>query len=731
MLLGQQGASVVRIERPAAESPAAPAHAVWNRYKESRVLNLKDPRDRDAALRLAADADVVIENFRPGVMERLGCGASSLTTINPRLIYCSIPGFAADDHRAQMPAWEGVVHAASGLYNLVGAGSEPAYTTIPLASFYGAVHAVINVTVALLRRERTGQGAHIEVPLFRAMLSGTLSFRVRTPRGRLAYGATRSTASVHHVTPFDATYRCRDGRYLYVLAGDHSKFADTLVSMLGLRDDPALDLIEQDPWLGAHDRNIKDPFFLSSEINQRLYVSLAKAFAARSAEEWEQQLIQAGIPAAVCRTTSEWLDTESVPTGPLVDVRAQKSRANTSSGGRPSIARHAAPGDGPLAAVRVLDMSTVVAGPVCARTLAEFGADVIKIDSPRPNHNPIFTCALGIDVNRGKRSVLLDLKDADGRDVWRRLLATADVVVENLSAKGAASLSIRPECEGRGLVRAQVNAFGFHGDWTGRKGYDPVVQAASGIQSRFGGSASPRVHGTASTLDYLTGYAAAFGIVLALFQRQRTARSAIGDGVTDRLVQTSLAHAAVLVQSGFADSCKRGSINGDEGRNGSAVFNRMYRCLDGWVYVACPGLRAEDLMDLPPFHELKRKATTDIEGALEVLIASGTVGLWTRRLQEIGIAAHQVMSIRGIRQESLSQKDALFLTLTYPHLGPVDILSTGPFIRDLLPRINRYAPKLGSHTFEILSELKLPASLTSRLFAKNAVSESLGHEYVP
>ncbi len=729
MLLHQQGASVIRIERPAALRPTVPAHDAWNREKETRVLDLGDPRDRDAAFRLAAEADVVIENFRPGVMERLGCGASALSAVNPGLIYCSIPGFAANDPRACVPAWEGIVHAASGLYHVIGTGSQPAYTTLPLASLYGAVHAALNIAVALLRRDRTGQGAHVEVPLFCAMLSGAVSFRVRTPRGRLGHPATYSASLGSHAA-FDAAYRCSDGRYLYVLAGDHSKFANILVSALGLRADPALDLIERDPWLGPDDRNINDPFFLSPEVNERLRASLCDVFASRTAEEWERELLHAGVPAAVCRTTSEWFETGTVPCGPLVDVSATEVPAATTLGQRREPARRGPPDMGPLTGVRVLDLSTVVAGPVSARTLGEFGADVIKIDSPRPNHNPVFTCALGIDVNRGKRSLLCDLKDPDGREVWHRLLTTADVVIDNLSE--TASLDIRRECEGRGLVHARISAFGFDGIWAGRKGYDPVVQAATGIQSRFGGTASPRVHGSATTLDYLTGYAAAFGIVLALFQRRRASRPGVDAPVVDHVVRTSLAHAAALVQSDLVGDAGPEVVRDDRQRRwGATAFDRIYRCRDGWMYVACPGNNAEVLSHLLPFDDLRGTTTIDIEERLEKLFASGDIRVWSEQLHAVGIAAHRVMSVSSIRRESLRRQDALFQTMSYPDLGPVDILSTGRFISGVPRPREQRAPKLGSHTFEILSELEVPASIVSRLLAKHVIADSLGHEYVP
>src|SRR5690242_16688199 len=104
MLLGDQGANVIRIDPPGGPRWNTPANATWNRNKRSFVLDLKNEADKDIARKLISTADVVIENFRPGVMERLGLGAAAMTAANPRLIYCSLPSFGADDPRAQVKA---------------------------------------------------------------------------------------------------------------------------------------------------------------------------------------------------------------------------------------------------------------------------------------------------------------------------------------------------------------------------------------------------------------------------------------------------------------------------------------------------------------------------------------------------------------------------------------------------------------------------------------------------
>jgi hypothetical protein len=142
LLLADQGAEVIRVDPPGGPRWRHPANAVLQRGKRSIVLDLKSPSDLAIARNLVASADVVVENFRPGVMERLGLGPLATTERHRHLIFCSLPGFAADDSRAGLAGWEGVVSAAAGLYDprLPIATGDPIYSAVPLASSLCRVH---------------------------------------------------------------------------------------------------------------------------------------------------------------------------------------------------------------------------------------------------------------------------------------------------------------------------------------------------------------------------------------------------------------------------------------------------------------------------------------------------------------------------------------------------------------------------------------------------------------
>src|ERR671923_2392339 len=165
MLLADQGAEVIRVDPPGGPMWNTPANATWNRGKRSITLNLKQSADLAVATRLIESADVVIENFRPGVMQRLGLGPQAALRMNPRLIYFSLPGFASDDPRAQVRAFEGVIGAATATYRSPTDGDDrPVYTAIPISSNYAALQAAVSIIMALLAHERDGSGQRIEVP---------------------------------------------------------------------------------------------------------------------------------------------------------------------------------------------------------------------------------------------------------------------------------------------------------------------------------------------------------------------------------------------------------------------------------------------------------------------------------------------------------------------------------------------------------------------------------------
>ncbi len=305
MLLADQGADVIRIDPPGGPRWATPANATWNRGKRSIVLDLKTSADLEIARRLVAGADVVIENFRPGVMDRLGLGYSASSTTNAGLIYCSLPGFSADDPRAPIPAWEGVLGAASGSYvNRLGQPTRetPALTALPLSSSYGAFLSATSIAMALNARSRDGGGQHIETPLFDATFTavGMAGFKLMDQAPPTGGGIG---------TPWVRQYECADGRWVQFFANP-TRHRTQFVEAAGVSSE------WQAEGLLDYGRLAMD-----ASLKARLLERMVELFRTRDASVWEELINAAGTPTAVCRESNEWLcHDHALASGAVVDV---------------------------------------------------------------------------------------------------------------------------------------------------------------------------------------------------------------------------------------------------------------------------------------------------------------------------------------------------------------------------------------------------------------------------
>jgi crotonobetainyl-CoA:carnitine CoA-transferase CaiB-like acyl-CoA transferase len=226
--------------------------------------------------------------------------------------------------------------------------------------------------------------------------------------------------------------------------------------------------------------------------------------------ELEEAIVAADACAALVRSHEEWAAHEqaaAVAELPLLEV----TRIGDSD---PEAAGH---GDRPLGGVRVLDVTHVLAGPTCARTLAEHGADVLRIGpGSSGDRNPMQR-----DTGHGKRSAVLDLKSADGAATLRALIGGADVFSQGYRPGALAGLGFAPEGVAAlrpGIVYVTMSAFGTRGPWQDRRGYDSVVQSVSGFCDEVAVDGEPRFL-PVSALDYVTGYLAAFGAQVALARR--------------------------------------------------------------------------------------------------------------------------------------------------------------------------------------------------------------------
>ena len=301
MMLADLGARVVKVEHPGGDDsrgygPFTGGRSLYfarvNRGKQSVVLDLKDPADLAVARRLALAADVVVENYRPGVMERLGLGPAELLGENPRLVYCSISGFGHTGPWSQRPAYDTVVQAMSGIMAITGAeGGAPVKPGIPVADLSAGLYAFGGITSALLGRATTGRGTHLDI----AMFDATVSLLEGAALSWLATGTDPTAIGNAHfsIAPFD-TFSCRD-RDITICAANDTLFVAMVVA-LGL---PGLagDL----RFAGNAARHAA-----RDELKQQVQAVLATA----DADHWLDVLELAGVPCGPLSTIAEAVSSE-------------------------------------------------------------------------------------------------------------------------------------------------------------------------------------------------------------------------------------------------------------------------------------------------------------------------------------------------------------------------------------------------------------------------------------
>ncbi len=289
MVMGDLGATVIKVERPGGddtrvwgppytESGEATYFQSVNRNKRSVTLDLRDPDDLARARELAAGADVVVENFRPGVMERLGLGYDALSATDPRLVYCSITAFGAGKGAA-LPGYDLLLQAVGGLMSITGdPEGEPQKVGVALVDVVAGLFATVGMLAALRHRDRTGEGQRVEVDLLSSLLASLVNQSAAFTAGGVVGGRMGNTHP--SIAPYEVLATA-DGQ-LAVAVGNDRQFS-ALVETLGL------------PELGDDQR------FAGNEarVNHRdeLRELLERALARCPTAEWAARLSAAGVPA--------------------------------------------------------------------------------------------------------------------------------------------------------------------------------------------------------------------------------------------------------------------------------------------------------------------------------------------------------------------------------------------------------------------------------------------------
>ena len=372
----------------------------------------------------------------------------------------------------------------------------------------------------------------------------------------------------------------------------------------------------------------------------------------------------------------------------------------------------------PLSGVKVVEVGQNLAGPVASQIMADLGADVIKVEKPVGGDDsrawgPPFVDGTSMtfhSVNRGKRSVVLDLGDPAGMAALRRLVDEADVFVHNLRPGAAESLGLTSDAL-RGsnprLIYCSVGAFGHHGPLKGKPAYEILVQAFAGLMSVTGEADGPPVRMGTSVIDYGTGIWTALATMAALIQRQQTGQGCV--------VETSLFETGIFwLARQFAEVKVGGNVPQRHATGSPRIVGfQAFETQDGPLVVA-PGndrlfFRLGEALGHPEWAKDPRFATTAdrlthkdyLVGEIERAFLTDTKAHWTERLEALGVPCAPMLTIPEVLEDP--QTLAMDMLAKLPGTD-AEVVRLPLSFDGQRPPLPGRAPRLGEHTKEILGE---------------------------
>jgi crotonobetainyl-CoA:carnitine CoA-transferase CaiB-like acyl-CoA transferase len=392
----------------------------------------------------------------------------------------------------------------------------------------------------------------------------------------------------------------------------------------------------------------------------------------------------------------------------------------------------------PLAGIRVLDLTRVLAGPFCSMMLGDMGAEVIKVEEPGKGDDtrswPPFSggeATYFMSVNRNKKSLTLNLKAPEGQEILRSLIKKGDVLLENfrpgtmdkLGFGYAALAQLNPR-----LVYCSISGFGESGPEAGRAGYDLVVQAESGLMDITGFPDGPPVKSGTSIADLVAGMSAAHGVVLALLARAKTRR---GQKVEISMLD---AMAALLTyQAGIYFATGQRPVRRGNAHPSIAPYE-VFTAADGFVTLGvannslwqrcCSALERPELATDSQYDtEAKRvENRMTLIPLLNEILSARTADEWLKRFEAAGVPAGRIKSVPEVCESEHLKARGMIATMPHPTAGQVRVMGM-PVRLDATPgALVLPPPRLGEHTDEILRRVaRVPARQIARLRANGVV----------
>ena len=384
----------------------------------------------------------------------------------------------------------------------------------------------------------------------------------------------------------------------------------------------------------------------------------------------------------------------------------------------------------PLEHISVIDLTRARAGPTCARQLADMGADVIKVEQPNDEEGTSRHHFDFQNLHRNKRSLVLNLKDERGKDILKKLVRDADVLVENYRPAVKKRLGIDYEALrplNPRLVYASISGFGQTGPYKDRPGYDQIAQGMGGLMSITGQPGSGPWRVGIPVADLSAGLLAAQGILVALLERERS-----GEG---QWVHTSLLEAMVSMLDFQATRWLIGQeVPPQAGNNHpTSIPTGSFKVKDGHINIAsggqhmwkrlCRVLEADELYDDPRFASPGRRSRNrdELSREMEARLAHKTVAEWIAALNAAGVPSGPILSIDQVFADEQVQHLGLATPVVHPQLGDIQVLGLPVSLSRTPGEVRTPTPEKGQQTDEILRQLGLSAEEIQRLHEDEVV----------
>ncbi len=589
-----------------------------------------------------------------------------------------------------------------------------------------------------------------------------------------------------YLDPFYRTYECADGRMFYCVCPSHRNHAKRALKLLGIYDELVAEGLPEvrdlhmpvSEWDGETSIGV---YPLPKKWADIISAKMKKAFLTRTSEEWGRLFGEGQIPGAPHRTTREWVNDEHTNAAGLIVEVDDPEYGRMKQGGpiawledigehmlKPRPRRNVsvdealaelagvaagedvsrptgkdiqpASGKGWLDGVRILDLTNVIAGPHSTAFLSRFGAEVIKLDPVTPLYDPLIGTLFTFQTGVNKASALVDITSEQGREAFNRMVQSVDIVVINAPERQMKPLGLDHEslqAVNPGVIFCRLDCLGGprRGPKTDYIGYDDIIQANSGIMSRFGGPETPEEHAHLGTLDVNCGFAGGLAMAVALYRRHRT-------GETSR-ARTSLSAVTNLAQAPFAfDYEGRAPFDEPSGREalGNHPLSHFYPTAEGWIFIdAAPS----DLARLEQVEGLAGISSAGDKGEfLTRALAAAPADYWARVLQDADIAAAVPQSIEHLRETYSREADGTpgtelgsFAFSIYPDhpsghcITQVDHYSIRPAeatIRAFTP-----AERFGHSTRAVLADVGYSDQEIEQMIEQGIAGLGWGKEYLP